>query len=421
MAEESIMDIASKMIGVKGAIEAGRQREEAGQRAEMKFILDQQRASNKAELDNMKYMTNKYTDLYFKAKGNTALQENILSTMQGMKQSMPPAFRQQFDVFTRTGPFSEVAEKQRKFQELYGDMPRPLTKEEGEDLMVKGKHAFSVLDYTQKREHFLTGKSPGKKRRFVSIGDGNVLGRTEDGFFYQTTEESLGIQALAKDNGINPGKLFADDGLVFGTAMNGNVGGRAVTVTPYKDLLGNEKPGENVKYGSESATGRKWESPALRSFIVNFMSDSKGTSEGAKTARNIKALINETGIKPRESLTPSKRPSRARLKELAELDNKVTAVLGRIPEFRNLNFRIIDSKYDPESFLEDMWGSWGVSDVAGVIAFPGKPEQVMTLDGRMPTLYRHENDAYDSMGQLLGDWDKTVQMFNATTAADLSK
>jgi hypothetical protein len=421
MAEESIMDIASKMLSMKGTVETSRQREEASQRAQMKFMLDQQRAKSKAELDNMKYMTSKYTDLYFKAKGNTALQENILSTMQGMKQSMPPVFRQQFDVITKAGPFSEVAEKGRKFTELYGDGPRPLTKEEGEDSMVKGKHAFAVLDYTQKREHFLTGKSPGKKRRFVSIGDGNVLGRTDDGFLYQTTEESLGIQALAKDNGVNPGKLFADDGLVFGTARNGNIGGRSVTVTPYKDLLGNEKPGQDVSYGKTGKAGRRWESAALRSFVINFMSDSKGVSEGAKTARNIKALINETGIRPRKSFVPSKKPSRARLKELAELDNKVTAALRRIPEFRNLNFRIVDSKYDPESLFEDIWGVWGVSDTAGVMAFPGKPEQVMTLDGRMPTLYRHENDAYDSMGQLLGDWDKTVQMFNATTAADLSK
>lgn len=421
MAEESIMDIASKMLSIKGAVETSRQREEASQRAQTKFMLDQQRAKNKAELDNMKYVTSKYTNLYFKAKGNTALQKNILSTMQGMKQSMPPIFRQQFDVITKAGPFSEVAEKGRKFTELYGAGPRPLTKEEGENPMVKGEHAFSVLDYTQKKEHFLTGKAPGKKRRFVSIGDGNVLGRTDDGFFYQTTEESLGIQALAKDNGINPGKLFADDGLVFGTARNGNIGGRSVTVTPYKDLLGNEKPGQDVAYGKSGDAGRKWESPALRSFIVNFMSDSKGTSEGAKTARNIKAIVNETGIKPRKSFTPEKRPNKARLRELAVLDNRVTVALSRIPEFRNLNFRIVDSKYDPESFLEDMWGSWGMSDMAGIIAFPGNPEQVMTLDGKMPTLYRHENDAYDSMGQLLGDWDKTVQMFNATTAADLSK
>ena len=203
MAEESIMDIASKMIGIKGAIESSRQREEAGQRAEMKFILDQQRASNKAELDNMKYMTNKYTDLYFKAKGNTALQENILSTMQGMKQSMPPAFRQQFDVFTKTGPFSEVAEKQRKFQELYGDMPRPLTEEENKDPMLKGEHAFATIDYNQKKENFLTGKASGKKRRFISTGDGVVVGRTEDGFLYQTSEEALNMQAIAKDYGVN--------------------------------------------------------------------------------------------------------------------------------------------------------------------------------------------------------------------------
>ena len=420
MAEESIVDIASKLMGIKSAVETGRQREAAAQRSEMKFMLDQQRAQNKAELDNMKYITNKYTDFYFKAKGNTALQENILSTMQGMKQSMPPAFRQQFDIFTKTGPFSDISEKRRKFAELY-EMPRPLTDEESKDPITRGKREFAVLDYNQKQEHYLTGQSPGKKRRFVPMGGGNVLARTKDGFFYQTTEETLNIQALAKDHGVNPGKLFADDGLIFGTERKGMIGGRSVAVTPYKDVMGNMKDGEDVVYGKEDAVGRKWESPFLKSFIVNFMSDSKGTSEGAKTARNIKAIINETGIKPRESFTPTKKLSKERQRELADLDNHVTAALNQIPDFRNLNFRIVDPKYDPESFLESMWGSWGVSDRSGIMAFPGKPEKVLTLDGKKPTLYHHDGEAYDGMGQHLGEWDRVVQMFNTTNAADLRR
>lgn len=418
MADESIVDIASKLMGIKGAVETGRQREAAAQRSEMKFMLDQQRAQQKAELDNMKYVTNKYTDFYFKAKGNTALQENILATMQGMKQSMPPAFRQQFDIFTKTGPFSDVAEKGRKFTELYGSGPRALTKEESELPMLKGEHAFAVLDYNQKKEHFLTGHSPGKKRRFVSLDDGAVLGRTEDGFFYQTTTDALAIQAIAKDNGVNPGKLLADDGLIFGTSRKGMIGGRPVTTTPYKDVMGNMKNGEDVVYGEQVGKGEKpeWQTPALKSLLINFMGESEGASEGAKWARNIKELIKDSGIVPmtREErlVPPTKKKRRA---ELRELNNIITARMNLIPEFRNLNFKV----YDPEFDKHDWFSAWGASDKATLTTIPGTPEKVLTADGHVMKVYNYQGDAYSGDGEYMGSFEDITQTFNNTNKIDL--
>jgi len=416
---DSILDIVSKMVNIKSSVEAAQQREEAGQRANMKFILDQQRAKNKAELDNMKYVTNKYTDLYFKAKGNTALQENILSTMDGMKQSMPPVFRKQFDVLTKAGPFSEIAEKQRKFQELYGAGPRPLTEEENKDQMVKGEHSFAVLDYNQKKEHFLTGHAPGKKRRFVSVGDGSVLGRTEDGFFYQTTEENLAIQAIAKDNGINPGKLLADDGLIFGTPRKGMFGGRSVTTTPYKDVLGNMKDGADVDYGNDRGAAKpEWQTPALRSLLVNFMSESEGNSEGAIWARNIKDVVKDSGIVPMTKKEMAKGvPSKKRRAEIKELNSIITARMNLIPEFKNMNFKV----YDPNFDRHDWFSAWGVSEKATLVAIPGTPQRVFTADGKSTTLYNSNGEAYDGSGQRLGTWEEIEQMFNATTKADLLK
>lgn len=416
----SILEKVSKLAGIKGAIETGQQREAAAQRSEMKFMLDQQRAQNKAELDNMKYVTNKYTDFYFKAKGNTALQENILATMQGMKQSMPPAFRQQFDVFTATGPFSETAEKGRRFTELYGSGPRPLTEEETKDPMLKGRHEFSTLDYTQKKEHFMTGHSPGKKRRFVLVGDGNVLGRTDDGFFYQTTEENLAVQAIAKDNGVNPGKLWADDGLIFGTSRKGMFGGRPVTTTPYKDVMGNMKDGEDVVYGDQKGEGAKpaWQTPALKSLLINFMGRSKGDSEGAKWARNIKELIKDSGIVPMTKKEMAIPPTtKKRKNELRELNSIITARMNLIPEFRNLNFKV----YDPEFDSYDYFSAWGPSEKATIVTVPGKPEKIITADGHPQTFYNYHGEAYDGSGAHQGNWDKFVQFVNATNKTDLTR
>ena len=414
----SVLDKLAKMVQIKGAVETGQQRKAAAQRSEMKFMLDQQRAQDKAALENMKYVTNKYTDFYFKAKGNIALQENILTTMQGMKQSMPPAFRQQFDIFTKTGPFSEIAEKGRNFTKLYGRGPRPLTKEESENPMTRGKHTFATLDYDQKKEHFLTGHSPGKKRRFVSVGDGSVLGRTEDGFFYQTTEENLAIQAIAKDNGVNPGKLLADDGLIFGTSRKGMFGGRPVTTTPYKDVMGNMKDGEDVFYGDQKGKGAKpgWQTPALKSLLINFMGESKGTSEGAMWARNIKELIKDSGIVPmtrEERITPPTKKKRR--VELRELNNIITARMNLIPEFRNLSFKV----YDPEFDKHDYFSAWGASDKATLTTIPGTPERVTTADGHVMKVYNYQGDAYTSDGEHIGSFEDTIQMFNNTNKADL--
>ena len=416
----SILEKVSKLVSIKGAIETGQQREAAAQRSEMKFMLDQQRAQNKAELDNMKYITNKYTDFYFKAKGNTALQENILATMQGMKQSMPPAFRQQFDVFTKTGPFSETAEKGRRFTELYGSGPMPLTEEEAKDPTTKGKHAFAVLDYAQKKEHYLTNKSPGKKRSFVPIGDGNVLGRTEDGFFYPTTEEALGVQALAKQYGVNAGKLFADDGWMSGTPRKGMFGGRNVTTTPRKDLWGNRKDEEDVVYGEKIGKGYtpEWQTPALKSLLINFMGESKGESEGAKWARNIKELIKDSGIVPMTKKEMAIPPTtKKRKNELRELNSIITARMNLIPEFRNLNFKV----YDPEFDSHDYFSAWGPSKKATLVTVPGTPEKIITADGHPQTFYNYQGEAYDGSGAHQGSWDKFVQFVNATNKADLTR
>jgi hypothetical protein len=299
-------------------------------------------------------------------------------------------------------------------------MPRPLTEEENKDPMLKGEHAFATIDYNQKKENFLTGKASGKKRRFISTGDGVVVGRTEDGFLYQTSEDALNLQAIAKDYGVNAGKLFADDGLVFGTPTKGQFNGRNMTATPYKDALGNRADGVSVDYGEQRGGGGKpeWQTPALRSLLVNFMSESEGTSEGALWARNIKEAVKDSGIVPTTKkematgITGKKRRS-----EIRELNRIITARMNLIPDFKNISFKV----YDPDFDRHDYFSAWGVSKKATLMAIPGTPQKVLTADGKATTLYNSQGEAYDGSGQRLGRWEDIEQMFNATTKADLLK
>ena len=135
-------------------------------------------------------------------------------------------------------------------------------------------------------------------------------------------------------------------------------------------------------------------------------------------ARGVKELIKDSGIVPltrEERITPP--TNKKRKNELKKLNQIITARLNLIPEFKNLNFKV----YDPEFDRRDIFSAWGPSAKATIVTVPGTPERVITADGHSQTFYNYQGEAYDGSGEYQGDWDKFVQMINATNKADLTR
>lgn len=393
-----------KLAGLAETVRGERKRQEI---ADLKLITARRGKIQKEQLDSLKYITGRYTDLYFSAKGNRALQENILSTMRGVKDSLPPAFRQQLEMFTKAGPFSEVAEKKRKWYEIKGAPPRELTDEERKDISLVARHQFSVLDYNNEMNHFLTGIAPSVKQRVVGLGDGNVAVRGESGFIHVTTEESLTGKAIAKEYDQNFGTLLANDFKIAGESRPFVSVGREFQAKKYFDVLQGKSVTEIIP-GKVLGERKHWESTFLTEVLsyVATKTEDKETA-GGKLANKIIDVIDDVEGE-----------------DISVLEGAINQAVVGIPEFNNVYLSIADRDYDlQDSYFNvgDWFGQYGLSDTAAIIPIYGEMVEFPTLDGKLVVGFwdREMDIVRDLNNTVLGNYTDTLSGMAQRTKANI--
>ena len=398
----------------------------AGQEEDFKYIAAQQEKQRKAQLEGLKYITGRYTDLYFSAKGNTALQENILQTMQDMKGSLPPAFRQQFEVFTKAGPFSKTNEDLRRWTEINGAGPRPLIEEETQNPAAVAAHKFAELDYMFSRQHFLTGQAPTNKPRVVSVNETHVAYRGKNEIPYLMTHQEFGLMQTCDILGINYGQALANGGVVHGTETFTTVSnGQETTYKTTYDLLNRKAPTQvdkeqepsvedyrrNISVLSSKRVSEKahWESPLLTEVLTNVITNTDDSETvGGKIASRVLDFMSEV-----------------KGKGIPEIEKALNQAVEGIPAFNNIHLVISDEQYDVEGpffNVGDWFGQYGLSKFARIIPIYGEMTPFKSSDGFDVGLIRDPviNRVYNADGQNIGDLDQAVSIISQKPYKELT-
>lgn len=391
------IETLTKLINLKSAYERGSETsapEKPGNliTSDMKYIAAQKKAQEKQQLENLKYITGRYTDLYFKANNNRALQNNVLQTMKDLKDNLPPVFKQQFDLFTSAGPFSETAEKKRKWVELRGERPKDVRSADSDDLLLTAQTKFAQQDYDMEQQHFLTGQLPvAPKRRTIGLDDKTVGIRGEDGMVSLVSGEAYMQQEGVKQLGKNLGTLIANDFKEKTKSWNYVSGGQEYTTTESHDFLTGKKVRDTVA-GKKLNERAHWESKFLTE-VLAFAStgvDDKNTASG----RIAKRIIDFT----------------AKAKTLEEIEDLANQAIVGVPEFNNIYLSVTDEDFDVGSMFE--W-SYGLSKTATMIPIYGEMSEFKTRDGAgVIGFWDRQMDIVTSAdGQRIGSYDQATSYF----------
>lgn len=382
------LDALTKLIRLKTAVDQNRKLEEkalapANQiTSDMKYIRSQQAAQQKQQLDGLKYITGRYTDLYFKANNNRALQENILQTMQGIKSQLPPAFRQQFDLFTKAGPFSPVAEKKRQWKKLRGDRPADISFADSDNLLLIAQTKFSQMDYDAEKQHFLTGQAPvGPKRRTVGIDKDNLGVRGEDGIISLVSTEAYLTEELAGKLGKNLGTLVANDFKEVTDTKKFISNGMEYETKTAHDYLTGQKVSKTTA-GKKLAERQHWESDFLTNTLVYVTTGQDDIKNPAGFLA--KRMIEHVG----------------KTKNVGEAEAALNAAVLGNPKFHNIYLSVTDEEFDAPSMFE--W-NYGLSGAATIIPIYGEQVPFNTSDGQ----------------QVVGLWDKQMDIVHAADGTRL--
>ena len=401
-----VLDTLSKLAGLASSVRAGRG--EGGISSDFKYIRAQQQAMEAKKLENLKYITGRYTDLYFKANDNRALQENVLETMNNMKRSLPPVFREQFDLFTKAGPFSESKEKLRRWTEINGEGPRSLTDEEKQDPMTVAMHGFEAMDYGfAQRDFVLPGSLKGiEKSKIVALPDGNIAYREKEGMLpFIMTAQEFGLLRACEVTGTNYGEALANNGKRFGTeTYTKRSGGEEVTYKNSYNLLrplpltGKPKEGEKpslkdynqtyeiLKTTPIDKTGKdlpKMLDPILTMIML------KDTNMGETTGKlSMDQIIAQKVLDAMDDRGG---------KSLEDDQQILNEELRKIPSLAGYHFIVTDSGYDQDNWYDF---SYGFSKNAKIVPVPGEFITLNSSDGQpVNFIYdKNTNTVYDADG-----------------------
>lgn len=397
------LETLTKMINLKAAVDKQRGSQIT---PDMRYVAAQQERQRKEQFDQLKYITGRYTDLYLKSKDNPALQGNILQTMKGLKEDLPPIFAQQFETFIQTGPFSETEEKKRKWFEIKGPPPRPLAAEERKDKSLAAQHEFARADYSYEMQHFLTGQAPASKPRVVGLGEGFVGIRGASGAVHITTDEMLTGKAVAEELDQNFGTLLANDFKVPGESRPFISGGQKFETRKYYDRLTNKQVTEIVP-GERLDTRKHWESKMLTEVLayVSTKTDDKETAAGRWAKKVLDTIDNVKG------------------KDIQSVENALNQAVIGIPEFHNVYLSLTDKDYDPEGSwfnVGDWFGQYGLSEEAAIVPIYGEVVPFRTLDGKeVYGFWDKQMDIVSSAdGQNLGNYNNATSFFGQRNAEE---
>lgn len=397
------LETLTRMINLKAAVD----KQQGSQiTPDMRYVAAQQEKRRVAEFEKLKYITGRYTDLYFKSKHSPALQENILQTMKGVKESLPPIFAQQFNVFIKTGPFSETAEKKRKWYEIKGAPPRSPSIEERKDKSLAAQYEFARADYDYEMQHFLTGQAPASKPRVVGLEDGFVGIRGASGAVHITTDEMLTGKVVAEELDQNFGTLLANDFKVPGESRPFISGGQEFETKKYYDRLTNKQVTEIIP-GKHLNPRKHWESKLLTEVLayVTTKTDDKETVGGKLAKRVLDAV------------------DKAKGKDIQSVENTINQAVVGIPEFHNVYLSVADKGYDPEGSwfnVGDWFGQYGLSDEAAIVPIYGEMTAFRTLDGKeVVGFYDKQMDiVYSADGLNLGSYNSATSYFEQRSSEE---
>jgi len=221
------------------------QDEIAGQRTDRQFAFDVQKEGRQeadSDFKEMKYAEDrekaflyKMIDLHTAAgkNDNVAFQRNIEEQMMRYPGSLSPEGRALAMSVLRTGPFSEVAQKVRRFEET--NPRQSITADPETEPHAWAKQVTYDKNWLADRSGIATGTRP-TVQPLESVGEGIYLSTENGGQI--VTEELLGLKDMAKAGNIPLLKLLTDGGF-YASSRTVTTGGIERTVANFTDLKGN--------------------------------------------------------------------------------------------------------------------------------------------------------------------------------------
>ena len=260
----------------------------------------------KEAFDREKSFVSEFSENYFKAKGNPALQSHMVEVGRRRLRSLDPLMQDALEPFLVDGPLSLAEQNRQAFRKRN---PQPqFTKDldPQKDPMTYASELMAIDEYNNAEQEAATGvKVPDKK--FYTLGEGLYAVKGTDGAPMLLTENDLAVKKMNEVYGQpTAAQIISQNGKVVSqNEIEVQLDGRKQVVKSYYNVLTGESGYDPVP---EPASDRKmlkdWERKFATDFTTSFAAmqidpSIKGSDPGSVLARGAVQLA-ESGASTKE-------------------------------------------------------------------------------------------------------------------------